>query len=114
MYGLGIAQPLRYPNSADLLDLQRSAILAERSVLDKLFFQNEVQRVLYKLVLVTYPIDHSRGIHSPSNFRFIQKTKKIKCVPITIILLPKINLEHLELLRPWGPEIHLPGGPRSI
>ena len=23
MYGLGIAQPLRYPDSADLLDLQR-------------------------------------------------------------------------------------------
>ena len=26
----------------------------------------------------------------------------MKCVPITIILLPKINLEYLELLRPWG------------
>ena len=67
---------------------------------DKLFFQNKVQRVLYKLVLVTYPLDHSQRIYSPSNFRFIQKTKKIKIVPITIIILPKINLERLELLRP--------------
>ena len=48
----------------------------------------EVQRLLYKLVLVTYPLDHSRRIYSPSNFRFTQKTKKMKCVPITIILLP--------------------------
>ena len=47
-----------------------------RYVLDKLFFQNEVQRVLYKLVLVTYPLDHFCGIYSPSNFRFSQKTKK--------------------------------------
>ena len=23
-------------------------------------------------------------------------------------MLPKINLEHLELLRPWGPQIQLP------
>ena len=58
--------------------------------------------MLYKLVLVTYPLDHSRRIYSPSNFRFGQKTKKIKFVPITIIILPKINLEHLELLRPRG------------
>ena len=29
--------------------------------------------------------DYSRRIYSPSNLRFIQKTKKIKCVPITII-----------------------------
>ena len=26
-------------------------------------------------------------------------------------MLPKINLDHLELLRPWGPQIQLPGGP---
>ena len=63
---------------------------------------------------VTYPLDHFRRIYSPSNFRLSQKTKKIKFVPIriTIIMLPKINLEHLELLRPWGPQIQLPGGPR--
>ena len=96
MHGLGIAQPL----------------LDGRSVSDKLFFQNEVQRVLYKLVLVTYPLDHFCRINSPSNFRFSQKTKKIKFVPITKIMLPKINLEHLELLRPWGPQIQLHGGPR--
>ena len=45
----------------------------------KNFFQNEVQRVLYKLVfmLVTYPFDHSRRIYNynPLNFRFIQKLK---------------------------------------
>ena len=58
--------------------------------------------MLYKLVLVTCPLDHSRRMYSPSNFRFSQKTKKIKFVPITIIILTKINLEHLELLRPWG------------
>ena len=37
------------------------------------FFQNKVQRVIYKLVLVTYPLDHSWRIYSPSNFRFIKK-----------------------------------------
>ena len=72
--------------------MQLTLLLDGRSVLDKLFFRNEVQRVLYKLVLVTYPLDHSRRIYSPSNFRFCQKTKKIKFVPITIILLLKINL----------------------
>ena len=34
-------------------------LLDGKRVLDKLFFQNEVQRVLNKLVLVTYPLDHS-------------------------------------------------------
>ena len=28
---------------------------------------------------------------------------------IMIIILPKINLENLELLRPWGPQTKLPG-----
>ena len=50
----------------------------------------------------TYPLDYSRGIYSPSNIRFIKKSKKIKCVPITTIIFPKINLEHVELLRPKG------------
>ena len=37
------------------------------------FYQNKVQRVLYKLVLVTYSlVDHSRRINSPLNFRFIK------------------------------------------
>ena len=69
--------------------------------------------MLYKLVLVTYPLDHFRRMYSPSNFRFSQKTKKIKFVFITIILLPKINLEHLELFRPWGPQKQLRGGPQA-
>ena len=44
--------------------------------------------MLYKLVLVTDPLDHSERIYSPSN------------------LVPKqnTNLEHLELLRLWGLE----------
>ena len=67
--------------------------------------------MLYKPVLVTYPLNHFRRIYSPSNFRFIKKTKNIKCVPITTITLPKINLEHFELLRPWEPQSQLPGGP---
>ena len=56
--------------------MQLTLLLDGRSVLDKLFFQNEVQRVLYKLVLVTYPLDHFCRNYSFSNFRFIQKTKK--------------------------------------
>ena len=40
------------------------------------FFQNEVQQVLYKLVLVTYPLNHFQRIECPLNFRFIQKRKK--------------------------------------
>ena len=58
--------------------------------------------MLYNLVLVTYPLDYSRRIYSPLNFRFLQKTKKMCPYRITTIVLPKINLEHLELLRPWG------------
>ena len=53
-------------------------LLDGRSVLDKLFFQNEVQRVLYKLVLVTYPLDHFCRIYSPSNFRF-SELKSSQC-----------------------------------
>ena len=60
MYSLGIAYPLGYP------DLQRYAIIDGRSVLDKPF-QNEDQRVLYKLVLVTDPFDHSERIYSTLN-----------------------------------------------
>ena len=41
-----------------------------RSVLDTFFFQNEVQRVLYKLVLVTYLLYHS----------IIQKPTKLSLV----------------------------------
>ena len=37
------------------------------------FFQNEVQRVLYKLVLVTDPLNYSERIYNPSNFGIIQK-----------------------------------------
>ena len=40
-------------------------------------------------------------IYSLSNFRFIL-IYIVKFVPITSVILPKINLEHLELLRPWG------------
>ena len=40
--------------------------------------------MLYKLVLVTYPLDLSERINSPSNFRLIQK---INCVPQVTLLI---------------------------
>ena len=68
--------------------------------------------MFYKLVLVTYPFDHSRRIYSPSNFSFIKKQKIIKFVSITTITFKRrTNLEHLELIRPWGPQSQLPVGP---
>ena len=70
-------------------------------VLDKLFFQNEVQGVLYKLVLVTYPFDIFVGFTALQTSGLVKKQKnKICSYGITIIMLPKISLEHLELLRP--------------
>ena len=66
--------------------------------------------MLYKL--------HGVG-HIPSQSALqtsgLSKTKESNVsifVPITIIILPKISLEHLELLRPRGLQIQLPGGPR--
>ena len=66
----------KVPRFCRFTKMQLTKLLDGRTVLDKLFFQNEVQRVLYKLVLVTYPLNHFCMIYSPSNFRFIQKTKK--------------------------------------
>ena len=73
MFGLGIAQPLQNSYSAGLLDLQRCnwQLLDGRSVLDTIIFQNEVQKVLYKLVLVTDSLDHCARIYSPSNFGIV-------------------------------------------
>ena len=82
MYGVEIAQPLRYPGKIlQIYWIHKDAIaLTSRwkvtSVLKKHFFKNEVQRVIFELVLFTYPLDHSQRIYSPLNFRFIQKTKK--------------------------------------
>ena len=79
MHGLGIAQPLRGTQILQIYQIYKDAIdLTSRWKvrLRQTFFQNEVQRVLYKLVLVIYPLDHFRWIYSPSNFRFSQKTKK--------------------------------------
>ena len=73
--------PIKVPRFCRLTGftkMELTQLLDRRSVLGKLFFQNEEQRVLYKLVLVTYPLDHCRRIYSPSNFRFIQETKKKK------------------------------------
>ena len=64
--------------------------------------------MLYELVLVTDPPYYSENIYNPSNFGFIKKTKKIKIVPISTITEPNTNLEHLELLRPWGSQRQLP------
>ena len=61
------------------------------------FFQNEVQRVLYKLALVTYPLDYSRRIYSPSNFKFIIKKEK-KSVPITT---------EASEPAPWRPQVYM-------
>ena len=48
-----------------------------RYFLDEPFLKNEIQIVLYKLVLVTDPLDHSSRIYSLSNLiRIIQKPKK--------------------------------------
>ena len=91
---MGIAQPPRMPNSADLLDLQ-----------------NEVQRVLYKLVLVTYPLDRIiilGGFTALQTAGLFKKEKKRKCVPITTIILPKINLAHYIWSFSGGPQIQLP------
>ena len=75
------------------------------------FFENEVQRVLYKPV--TYYPDHSRIEDlQPLKLQVYSTTKKIKFVPITTIVLPKINVDHLELLKPLGPQSQLPGSPR--
>ena len=52
----------------------------------------------------------SEGFTALKTSGLLKKIKKIKCIPITTITLPKINLEHLELLRPWGPQSQLPVG----
>ena len=60
-----ILQICKDASAIDLLD--------GRSVLNKLFFQNKVRRVLYKLVLVTFTAFQTSGLF---------KKQKIKCVPI--------------------------------
>ena len=77
MYSLGIAQPLKYLYSADLLDLQSAIDLTSTwkvrfIVLHKLFFQNEVQRVTNKLVLIT------------DQFGIIQKPTKLNLFLFTV------------------------------
>ena len=70
MFSLEIAQPLRYRTQIlqiywiykDAIDLTSKWKVRFRQT----FFQKEEQRVLYKLVLVTYPLDHSERIYSPS------------------------------------------------
>ena len=50
-----------------LTKMQLTYLLDGRSLLDT-FFPNEVQKVLYRLVLVTDPLNHSRRFNRPSNF----------------------------------------------
>ena len=50
--------------------------------------------------------------HVLCGLSFCEACHFVRLIPVTIIMLPKINLEHLELLRPWGPQIQLHGGPR--
>ena len=77
MYGFGITQPLKYSYILQIYWIYKQLIqlLDGRSILDKLVFQfqDEVQRVFNKLVLVTYPLYHSERIYNPSNFGIIQK-----------------------------------------
>ena len=69
-------------------------------------------KTLWLSVLVTYPLNHSRRIYSPKlNFMVIQK-KKIKFVRAVVIDNNKINLEDLELIRPWGPQSKLTRAPQ--
>ena len=42
-------------------------------------FQNEVQKVLYKLVLVTYPLDHFRRIQALQTSGLVKKQKNQIC-----------------------------------
>ena len=69
MYGLGIAQPLRnYTQILQIYWIYKDAIdLTSRWKVRfrQTFFQNEAQRMLYKLVLVTYHLDHSRKVLQP-------------------------------------------------
>ena len=71
------------------LDLQRcNWALTSRQY--KHIFQNEVQRVLYKLVFIPIQFDHSERINSPFNFRFIKKMRPYNS--ITTVILLNINL----------------------
>ena len=79
MYGLGIAHILRiYWIYKNAIDLTSRCKVRFRQTLKK----NEVRKVLYKLVLVTDHLYHSERIYNPSDFGIIQKTNKIKFVPI--------------------------------
>ena len=82
-----------------------------RSVLDKLFF-----KIKFKECFISWCWSHTLLIifvgFTALQTSGLVKKQKIKFVPITIIMLPKINLEYVELLRPWGPQIQLHGGPR--
>ena len=66
-------RPLAYSDSAHLLQIYRDAI--DLTFRLKVRFrqkkcQNEVQIMLFKLVLVTDPLDHSGVINSLSNLVF--------------------------------------------
>ena len=60
--------------------MQLRKLLCGMSILDKLVFKNEVQKVLHELVLVTDPFDHSGRINSLSNFGII-KNQQIQMYP---------------------------------
>ena len=44
--------------------------LAEKMVVFLFVCLLQLCSIFFELVLVTYPLDHSRRIYSPSNFRF--------------------------------------------
>ena len=103
----------KVPRFCRFTKMQLTLLLDGRSVLDKFFF-----KMKFKECFISWCWSHTLLIiflgFTAFKLQVQSKNKKIKFVPITIIMLPKINLEHLELLRPWGPQIQLHGGPRFV
>ena len=104
MYGLGIAKPLRYSYSADLLDLQR--LLDGRSVLDN-FFSKQSTKGALKAGIGHIPSKLFSKNLQPFKLQVYSKYKKNQMCPYTSI---NYITNDLELLRPWGPQSQLSGG----
>ena len=81
--------------------MQLIKLLDESSISDKLFF-----KMKFHGCFISWYWSHTLSIIS-EGFSALQtsglfKKQKKSNVSLTTILLPKVNLEHLELLRPWG------------
>ena len=69
MEALGLHETNFLTLTHSVTKMQLALLLDGRSVLDKLFFQNEAQKVLYKPVLISDLIIHFGWSYSLSNFR---------------------------------------------